>query len=52
MGKFKICNCRRLLPDAVDSRGGADEEIFSGDGWSGHAHVVVGQSVGVVLRGW
>ena len=38
---------RGLFPNAIDSRGGADEEVFSGEGRGGHAHVVFGELVGV-----
>ena len=36
-----------LFSDTVNTGGGADEEVFSGDGGGGHAHVVFGESIGV-----
>lgn len=38
---------RKSLPDAVNARRGADEEVFAGEGGGGHAHVVIGELVGV-----
>lgn len=38
---------RGLFPNTIDSRGGADEEVFSGESRGGHAHVVFGELVGV-----
>ena len=36
---------RGLFPNTIDSRGGADDEVFPGEGRGGHAHVVFGELV-------
>ena len=36
-----------LFSNTIDSRGGTDEEVFSGESRGGHAHVVFGELVGV-----
>ena len=38
---------RGLFPNTIDSRGGTNEEVFSGESRGGHAHVVFGELVGV-----
>jgi len=44
---LEVCHGRitggKLLLYAINTRGGADEEVFSGDGGSGHPHVVFGE---------
>ena len=38
---------RGLFPNTIDSRGGTDDEVFSGESRGGHAHVILGELVGV-----